>query len=341
VRAELALLLVLVLARPPLLVGGTPAETVARRVLQALVDGDVAAVQEHLTPAGDALDLALGEAVIAATEARIEHAAITSTRIENGRAEVEARLRVGGRSLTTTLHLELRRDGPWPRPTWQLAPLTLPTVQVAIPVGTTQLRVNGQTLTVPAEHRPRGTAGLGIITLRVLPGLYEIGTPPRGSALDPVPARVNVPPLLSPWTSTPLQAGYALTDTGHEQLTALLESELARCLASTSAAPAGCPFAAPSAAPVPGTTSSDTPPPTATPPDAARHGTWELITPPEMWVGGGWMGTYDVLVHGGTARFTSPVGPEGGQVRSVEVRLDARAVGTLDREGQLVTSWHG
>lgn len=58
VAAEIALLLVLFLALPPLLLGGTPAETVARRFLQALVDGDMATIQEHLTPPGDALDLA-------------------------------------------------------------------------------------------------------------------------------------------------------------------------------------------------------------------------------------------------------------------------------------------
>src|SRR5699024_9221218 len=112
VLAEIALLLVLVLALPPLLVGGAPAETTARRVLQALVDGDIATLQEHLAPAGDALDIALAPEVIAATAARIDRFAVLEVRTGQGHAEVDARLRVGGRSLTTTLHLVQEGQGP-------------------------------------------------------------------------------------------------------------------------------------------------------------------------------------------------------------------------------------
>ena len=66
----------------------------------------------------------------------------------------------------------------------------------------------------PAAHgrrrRERGGAeGLGIITLRALPGPYEIETPSRDRRLDPVPAGMNVLPLLSHWTPVPLLAGYA------------------------------------------------------------------------------------------------------------------------------------
>src|SRR5699024_3488631 len=124
-------------------------ETVARRFLQALVDGDIATVQEHLTPPGEALDLALAPAVVEVTDARIESFTLLSTRFEDGRAEVRTRLRVGARALTTTLHLERRQDGAWPRPAWTLVPLTPPTVMVAIPVGTAELSVNGQRITVP------------------------------------------------------------------------------------------------------------------------------------------------------------------------------------------------
>ncbi|MGP5056291.1 hypothetical protein ACTXJ3_14560 [Brachybacterium paraconglomeratum] len=65
----------------------------------------------------------------------------------------------------------------------------------------------------PAAHgrrrRERGGAeGLGIITLRALPGPYEIETPRRDGRLDPVPARIHVPPLLRHWTPVPLLAGY-------------------------------------------------------------------------------------------------------------------------------------
>lgn len=319
VAAEIALLLVLVLALPPLLLGGTPAETVARHFLQALVDGDMATVQEHLTPPGAALDLALAPAVVEATDARIESFTLLSTRYEDGRAEVRTRLRVGARSLTTTLHLERRHDGAWPRPTWTLVPLTLPTVMVAIPVGTAELTVNGQRVTVPAESRPRGAEGLGIISLRMLPGLYEIEAPPRDGRLDPVPARINVPPLLSPWTSVPLQAGYALTDAGEEQLAGALHDSLRECLRSTSPAPLGCPLEAPGA--------------------HGLSGSWRLITEPEMSVSAGWMGVFTLYARGGVAEFTVPAA-DGSEPVAHPVLLDARAMGALDREGEFATSWN-
>ncbi|MGP5415091.1 hypothetical protein [Brachybacterium paraconglomeratum] len=318
VAAEIALLLVLVLALPPLLLGGTPAESVARRFLQALVDGDMATVQEHLTPPGAALDLALAPAVLEVTDARIEGFTLLSTRYEDGRAEVRTRLRVGARSLTTTLHLERRQDGAWPRPAWTLVPLTLPTVMVAIPVGTAELSVNGQRVTVPAGSRPRGAEGLGIISLRVLPGLYEIEAPPRDGRLDPVPARINVPPLLSPWTSVPLQAGYALTDVGEEQLAGALNDSLRECLRSTSPAPLGCPLEAPDA--------------------HGFSGSWRLVTPPEIRVSAGWMGVFTLYARGGVAEFTVPAA-DGGEPVAHRVLLDARAMGALDREGEFVTSW--
>jgi hypothetical protein len=318
VAAEIALLLVLVLALPPLLLGGTPAETVARRFLQALVDGDMATVQEHLTPPGAALDLALAPAVVEATDARIESFTLLSTRYEDGRAEVRTRLRVGARSLTTTLHLERRQDRAWPRPAWTLVPLTLPTVMVAIPVGTAELSVNGQRVTVPAESRPRGAEGLGIISLRMLPGLYEIEAPPRDGRLDPVPARINVPPLLSHWTSVPLQAGYALTDAGEEQLAGALHDSLRECLRSTSPSPLGCPLAAPGA--------------------HGLSGSWWLITEPQISVSAGWMGVFTLYARGGLAEFTVPAA-DGQAPHTHRVLLDARAMGALDREGEFVTSW--
>lgn len=318
VAAEIALLLVLVLALPPLLLGGTPAETVARRFLQALVEGDMTTVQEHLTPPGAALDLALAPAVVEATDALIEGFTLLSTRYEDGRAEVRIRLRVGARSLTTTLHLERRQDGAWPRPAWTLVSLTLPTVMVAIPVGTAELSVNGQRVTVPAESRPRGAEGLGIITLRLLPGLYEIEAPARDRRLDPVPARINVPPMLSPWTSVPLQAGYAFTDAGEEQLADSLNDSLLGCLRSTSPAPLGCPLEAPDA------------------PDLT--GSWRLITEPEVSVSAGWMGVFTLYARSGVAEFTVPAA-DGQAPRAHRVLLDARAMGALDREGEFVTSW--
>lgn len=318
--AEIALLLVLVLALPPLLMGGVPAEATARRVLQALVDADVGVLQEHLAPAGDALDIALAPEVIAATGARVEHFTLTAARVDQDLAEVDARLRVGGRTVTTTLHLTRHRDGTWPRRSWALEPLTLPLVQVAIPVGTAQLRVNGQEVTVPEAHRPRGAEGLGIVTLRVLPGLYEIEAEGRDALTAPIPVRVNVPPLLSPWSSAPLEAGYALTDAGTQLFTEQIRDSLQGCLGSTSARPEGCPLAAPVA--------------------EGTQGSWRLVTDPEVLVSAGWRGAYTAYVLGGVAEFAVPAGSATGGEQRHRIPVDARAIGVLDRDGAFVTSWN-
>ncbi|WP_341854331.1 hypothetical protein [Brachybacterium sp. GPGPB12] len=60
---------------------------------------------------------------------------------------------------------------------------------------------------VAAENAaaPKGSASS---PARAPPGPYEIETPRRDGRLDPVPARINVPPLLSHWTPAPLLAGY-------------------------------------------------------------------------------------------------------------------------------------
>ena len=75
-------------------------------------------------------------------------------------------------------------------------------------------RTSGRPAAPAAPGRRRrergGDEGLGIITLRALPGPYEIETPRRDGRLDPVPARMNVLPLLRPWAPVPLLAGYAM-----------------------------------------------------------------------------------------------------------------------------------
>ena len=129
-----------------------------------------------------------------------------------------------------------------------------------------------------------------------------------------------MPPLLSPWTSVPLQAGYALTGIGEQRLADSLHSSLEKCLRSTTPRPAGCPLEAR---------------------DAHGHsGSWELITEPEISVSAGWMGVFTLYARGGVAEFTVPAA-HGQAPRTHRVLLDARAMGALDREGELVASWSG
>jgi hypothetical protein len=52
------------------------------------------------------------------------------------------------------------------------------------------------------------------------------------------------------------------------------------------------------------------------------------------------MGTYTVYALGGVAEFTVPAAAEGESPSRHRVLVDARAVGMLDRDGALVTSWN-
>lgn len=175
-------------------------------------------MREHLAPSDGALDIALTDEVLAAAPERAESFTIDQVLNEGDSAEVIASLTRGEYSLETTLHLERTREGPLRRPTWQLQPVTLPVLQLEIPVGSEELMINGQVVEIPEEHRPAEAFGLSPIMLHVVPGMFEIGAQEIGDHLTPVPELVNAPPVLGSWVSPPTPIGYELTETGSAQL---------------------------------------------------------------------------------------------------------------------------
>jgi plasmid stability protein len=87
----IAVLLVLVLALPPLLVGGRSPESEARGFLQAIVDADVENVREHIAlPTDGTLDVALTEPVLRAAVDRVDRFTIEAVAVDGDLAEVTA-----------------------------------------------------------------------------------------------------------------------------------------------------------------------------------------------------------------------------------------------------------
>lgn len=317
----IAALLVLVIVLPSVLVGQRSPETEVRSFLQAILDADTDTVREHMAPPEDgALDVALTDQVLLAATERVDRYAIEETVVDGDRAEVTATLRLGDRAEETTLHLSRQRTGILHRPVWELDPVVLPVLRVALPVSASSVLVNGIEVELPDEVVGQQAFGLVEMHLAVLPGVYQVSAPEGGEAVTASPVRSSIPPVLGPWVNTLVELGYGLTDVGEEQLSdALLDTVLSGCAQSTEPRPVSCPFGAPE--------------------DVTSEGTWEILTPPEILIGGGPAGHYMAEGAGGIAEFTVPA--EGGGTAVHRVPIEGSAMGVMDRDGRFHGSWFG
>lgn len=251
-------ILTLVLVVPPLPIGGQSARDVATNFFQAVVDGDTTTVREHLGDADGALHIALVDEVVDGASHRVERFSIDTVEVTDDHARVRATLVSPVDSLETTLDLQRRNDG-FLRPRWELAPVTLPTLRLQIPVGSSELEVNGQVLEIPEQSRPPEAFGLGLLTLRVLPGTYVLHAQELSSAVVARTARATLPPVLDEWTSSPIAVSLDLTEAGEEEARMQLNTALEECVKTVSPQPDGCPFAAPD--------------------DVTAEGTWNIENP--------------------------------------------------------------
>ncbi|QNN82696.1 hypothetical protein H3H54_01700 [Brachybacterium sp. Z12] len=269
-------------------------------------------------PSDGVLDIALTDEVLTAAPERIESFSIDQVNIEGDSAEVIASLMRDDYALETTLHLERHREGLLRRETWELQPVTLPVLNLEIPVGSEQLMINGQMVEIPAEHRSDEAFGLSSLMLHALPGTIEIRAQEIGDHLIPSPELVNAPPVLGSWASPPTQIGYELTGAGTDQLLSALDASFEECLRSSSPRPAGCPFAAPQ--------------------EATGSGTWELDDALEVLDTWGEGSIYSVRMIG-TVTFTLDAA-DGIEPQVHEVEIDSSAFAMLDRDGNLTPQWH-
>ncbi|MGP9538144.1 hypothetical protein ACT3SP_09030 [Brachybacterium sp. AOP43-C2-M15] len=344
----------LAVALPWILLRHEGPEEVVEKYLQALIDGDGAAVREHMSPLEGALGTALSDAVLAATRGGIADFTIDRVHLRGTAATVVVTLRSEREEHRTVLALSARAVGPFAPVVWEMAPVQFPTLNVSPLTGTDALIINGQRLAIPeVEYTERGANRVGVV-LQVLPGSYTIELPPAQPPLVSRTRVVEVPPVLGRWYSGLIDVDYGLTPSAEAQVRSTIRSEIRDCARSTSPRPAGCPFFA------------------ALP--AGTIGTWTVTELPEIaytgmfgdvfrFQGKGLVAEYTVRVpapEGGageapTATTTLlPVGQRGEGSRAEVGRVEASAEAgdvlvtstlfgtsiTLGPDGYELTDWH-
>lgn len=314
-------LLALVLVLPQVLVGERSPETEARSFLQAILDADTDTVREHMVePEGGVLDVALTDQVVLAAEERVDRFTIEDTTIDGDTAQVTATLSLGRRTQETTLHLTRHREGALRRPVWELEPVELPVMRVAVPVSAPAVMINGVEVPLSDEAKAHQVFGLVEVHLVVLPGVYQLSAPEGGEAVTPTTVRSTIPPVLGPWLNSLIEIGYDLTETGKEQFSSyLIDTALAECERSTQPRPENCPFGAPE--------------------EVTGEGTWQILTAPQIHVAGGAGGYYDAYGYGGLAEFT--VTAQDGSTTAHRVPIEEAAIGMLSRDGAFSGTWFG
>lgn len=309
----------LVLLVPPLLIGARSPRDVGEDFLQALVDGDTATVRAQLDAADGALDIALTDEVIRTAEDRVERFSIDAIEIDGDHARIDATLSTRGDSLEATLELQRRSGGPLSRSSWQLLPVTVPTLSLEIPVGSDAVRVNDRVLSIPESSRPREPFGTGSIALHVLPGTYDLQAQGGSAALAPRVVRATLPPVLGGWVSPPVDVTFDLTELGMEEIHRQLRAVLEACAKSVSPQPEDCPFAAP--------------------PDVTSEGTWKVIAPPVLTDELVYDGKFEFSVTALTAQFTVPPGPRAPTTMVYVVQPSGVVHVSVDREGRIAAQW--
>ena len=317
----IAALLALVLVLPQVLVGERSPETEARSFLQAIADADTDAVGEHMVePEDGVLDVALTDQVTLAAEERVDRFTIEDTTIDGDTAQVTATLSLGRRTQETTLHLTRHREGALRRPVWELEPVELPVMRVAVPVSAPAVLINGVEVPLPEDVMATQAFGLVEVHLVVLPGVYQVSAPEGGEAVTPTTVRSTIPPVLGPWLNSLIEIGYGLTESGEEQFsTYLIDTALAECARSTQPRPENCPFGASE--------------------EVTGEGAWKILTPPQIQVAGGAAGYYDAYGYGGLAEFT--VTAEDGSTTAHRLPIEEAAIGMMDRDGRFYGTWFG
>lgn len=302
----------------PRLLGATDGpERAAREFLQAVVEGDLETVHAQSEEASDASALALTAEILDGAEDRLEAFEILGVEREAGTATVTAELRTGTTRREAVFAVTATDTGPFTSPDWELEPVPLPEVLIDVPLGAQEIEINGVSLPL-SELNPSAQPYAPRAALQLLPGTYEItlaNTPPW---LQSTQLSLEVPPTFAIWRKPVRDLRFELVADAREEVQSQVDAALEDCAASTSAAPAGCPFAAP------GTAEQDGASP--------GRGTWTLTDPPQ--VGTASTDAFLWMVLGeGSARF-HPEGSDPG-TEGIEVPFSLDAIAVLDGEGAL------
>ncbi|APX33749.1 hypothetical protein BH708_14665 [Brachybacterium sp. P6-10-X1] len=304
--AVAALLLVAALAvgLPRLLPSGEGPEQVVGDFLQALVDGDVEQVREHVQGFSDASGAALTAGILRATTHRVRDAEIADVQRGSGTAEVTVRLDNGMETIATTLTLRADSTSAFAPVSWELDPVEVPEVRIRLPHGIEEFTING----IPISTQENGTSfdrSERALLLQVLPGTYEFALPSAGPWRVPREITVEVPPVLGSWTGF-ADLGYDLSEIGGEEVRRRVDEHLETCEASTSPAPPRCPFR------LPGVTDAQADEP-------SLQGRWSILDPPEVEVETGSAMLWSLSGAPGNATFTPSAATEDAEAPAAQV----------------------
>ena len=329
--------LALVLVLPRLLLGGASPEDPVRDYLDALVAGDVVTVREHLTDSAETSDAALTSEVLRAARHRITSYTIDTVQIEGGQAMVTASLSSGTGVQQAAFTVRSQAPSSFAPATWELLPVAAPEFVVTVPEGVQELLINAVPIPLSGQPSREGMYGQQLLTLRLLPGSYELELPARSERLIPVVEDVSISMQTDELRRAGAVLGYELSTQGREEVTAQVDAVLEECAATTTAAPPNCPFFAFTdsrpGGPVEGSDDSGVAEPSAAP--SAAPGTWQVTAPSnyriERWISASWSITSDT----GYAVFTAAPGADGSAGTSQIVPFIIDGIALLDPSGEL------
>ncbi|MDN6329247.1 MAG: hypothetical protein L0J84_07875 [Brachybacterium sp.] len=307
--AVLVLVGALLIALPRLIGVATGPEQVTREFLQAVVDGDLETVRDHVQGAPDASTAALTAEVLAGAEDRLDSFEIQHVAVEAGTATVTAELRNGTGSSEGVFTLTSSSAGAFSPTVWELAPVVLPELEIDLTFGVQEIEIEGVTFPVEDLRVERETYE-SRIALQLLPGTYEVTLPEVPPWLEAPQAALEVLPAFGA-TAAPLHSlSPTFDETSQAEVQHQIDAALEGCAARTSSIPEGCPFA------VPG---------------HAGQGAWRITHPPR--VDATPVGLFLWMVHGeGTAQFT-PSGRAADEAAPLEVPFTVTGAAAFDSQG--------
>lgn len=359
ITGVIALVLGVVVLLPGLLFGSGGPEKTAREFLDALVAGDAETARPFIEDADDASSAALTDQIYRAATGRITGYEIDSVETGQGTATVKVTLDNGREQQQSTLTLHSGASGPFSPVTWRLDPVPLTEAELRIPVGTTEVRLNGVPLSIAELDQAIDGHGEPQVVLQLLPGTYELTLPERGDLLDPVPTMVTAPPVLTARRPTTDMVMYDLAPEGLQEV----RDEIARRLADCSVDPATmyeeCRLALPTLSLLVQDDAADVPvadndgeedAPVELPGSpwedesgdtaglyALAEGTIEITEQPRLEVNRWMLGVFQV--HGaGTLEFTPAPRPDGTQDPPTTLPFLVDAIVAPDTEGALHTT---
>lgn len=343
-RALIAILAVLVLvgtlliALPRLLGAASGPEQVTRGFLQAVVEGDLEAVQAHVQNTPDASTAALTAEVLAGAEDQLDSFEIQHVALKAGTATVTVELRTGADTGQGIFTLTSSDGGPFSPTVWELAPVMLPQLPLELTFGVQEIEIEGvafpvQDLLVDREdYEPK-------VALQLLPGTYEVSISQVPLPVAPVHHTLQVPATFGKEGMPVHDLHLALDEDAMSEVQRRAEEVVAECTASSSSAPEGCPFAVPVDGAEPGGGAEHGGEPGggaeygeergdgAEP--VAENGTWTLTSPPRLVAVP--VSVFLWLVVGeGTATFS----PADGAA-PIEVPVSLNGVAAIDPQGDV------